>query len=113
MPFLSESVLCFRPSRVVARVIEGLLSLSRKHPSRDVIFPKLAPTAPKIITVHDVVEPLKQALWASCDVIISTQICGSKLQTVFTLGDGCGLPTERLPTIVVNNRRVAQKEKPT
>ena len=34
----------------------------------------------------------KQALLASCDVIISSQICGSNLQKVFTLGDGCWLP---------------------
>ena len=45
-----------------------------------------------MIIVHDVLEPLKQALLASRDVIISSQICGSKLQRVFTLGDGCWLP---------------------
>ena len=49
---------------------------------------------PKFITSHDVLEPLKQVLLASRDVIISGQICGSKLQRVFTLGDGCYLPTE-------------------
>ena len=43
---------------------------------------------PKIISLHDVLEPLKQALLASRDVIISSQICGSKLQKVFTLDDG-------------------------
>ena len=48
---------------------------------------------PKIISLHDVLEPLKQALLASRDVIISSQICGSNLQKVFTLGDGCWLPT--------------------
>ena len=48
---------------------------------------------PKIISLHDVLEPLKQALLASRDVIISSQICGSKLQKVFTLGDGCWLPS--------------------
>ena len=47
---------------------------------------------PKIISLHDVLEPLKQALLASRDVIISSQICGSNLQKVFTLGDGCWLP---------------------
>ena len=47
---------------------------------------------PKIISLHDVLEPLKQALLASRDVIISSQICGSNLQNVFTLGDGCWLP---------------------
>ena len=46
----------------------------------------------KIISLHDVLEPLKQALLASRDVIISSQICGSKLQKVFTLGDRCWLP---------------------
>ena len=47
---------------------------------------------PKIISLHDVLEPVKQALSASRDVIISSQICGSNLQTFFTLGDGCWLP---------------------
>ena len=47
---------------------------------------------PKMISLHDVLEPLKQALLASLDVIISSQICVSKLQRVFTLGDGCWLP---------------------
>ena len=49
---------------------------------------------PKIISLHDVLEPFKQALLplASRDVIISSQICVSKLQRVFTLGDGCWLP---------------------
>ena len=42
--------------------------------------------------VHDVWEPLKQALLASRDVIIASQICVSKLQRFFTLGDGCWLP---------------------
>ena len=66
----------------------------RKHPSRDVIFfgQNLSPKTLKIITSHDVLQPLKQALWASRDVIISGQICGSKLQRVFTSGDGCWLP---------------------
>ena len=47
---------------------------------------------PKSISLHDVLEPLRQALLASRDVIISSQICGSNLQKVFTLGDGCWLP---------------------
>ena len=42
-----------------------------------------------MITSHDVLKPLKQAVLASRDVIISGQICGSKLQRVFTFGDGC------------------------
>ena len=44
-----------------------------------------------MITSHDVLEPLKQVLSASRDVIVSGQICGSKLQKVFTLGDRCWL----------------------
>ena len=38
----------------------------------------------------------KQALSASRDVIISGQICGSKFQRVFTLGDGCWLSIKTL-----------------
>ena len=49
---------------------------------------------PKLISLHDVLEPLEQALLASRDVIISSQICGSNLQRVFTLGDGCWLPID-------------------
>ena len=52
----------------------------------------LAKKMPKSISLHDVLEPLKQALLASRDVIISSQICGLNLQKVFTLGDGCWLP---------------------
>ena len=58
----------------------------------DLFRPKFGPKTPRIITSHDVLEPLKQVLSASRDVIISGQICGSKLQTFFTLGDGCWLP---------------------
>ena len=62
------------------------------HPSRDVIFSgqNLAKKCQKLSL--DVLEPLKQALLASRDAIISSQICGSNLQKVFTLGDGCWLP---------------------
>ena len=72
--------------------------IGRKHPSRDVIFfgQNLAKKMPKIISLHDVLEPLKQALLASRDVIISSQICGSNSQKVFTLGDRCCLPKEGL-----------------
>ena len=59
----------------------------------DLFRPKFGQKMPKIISLHDVLEPLKQALLASRDVIISSQICGSKLQKVFTLGDGCWLPS--------------------
>ena len=71
-----------------------LSEFGRKHPSRDVIFSgqKFGKKIPKIISLHDVLEPLKQALLASRDAIISSQICGSNLQKVFTLGDGCWLP---------------------
>ena len=54
----------------------------------------------KIISVHDVLEPLKQGLLASRDVIISCQNCGSKLQNVFTLGDGCWLPIYLPPAAI-------------
>ena len=37
----------------------------------------------KIITSHDVLERLNQALLASRNVIISSQFGGSKLQSVF------------------------------
>ena len=59
----------------------------------DLFRPIFGQKMPKIITSHDVLEPFKQVLSASRDVIISGQICGSKLQKVFTLGDGCWLPT--------------------
>ena len=49
---------------------------------------------------HDVLEPFKQALLASRDVIISSQISSSKLQRVVTLGDGCWLPTLALPMLL-------------
>ena len=39
-------------------------------------------------------EPLREALLASGDVIISSQIWGSELQRVFTLDDGCRLPID-------------------
>ena len=56
--------------------------------SRDMIFfgQNLAQKMPKMIASHDVLEPLKQVLSASRDVIISGQICGSKLQKVRTFG---------------------------
>ena len=58
--------------------------LSKKHPSRDVIFSgqNLAQQKPKFVTSRDVLEPSKQALLASHDVIVSGQICSSKLQRV-------------------------------
>ena len=49
---------------------------------------------------------LKQALWASRDVIISSQICVSKLQRFFKLGDGCWLPkTPQTVTLQVKIER--------
>ena len=59
----------------------------------------LAKKTPEFISVHDVWEPLKQALLASRDVIISSQICVSKLQRFSTLGDGCWLPICLLSTV--------------
>ena len=55
--------------------------IGRKHPPRDVISSgqNLAKECHKMITSHDVLEPLKLVLLASRDVIISSQICGSKL----------------------------------
>ena len=44
----------------------------------DLFWPKFGQ---KMISLHDVLEPLKQALFASRDVINSSQICGSNLQT--------------------------------
>ena len=71
--------------------------IGRKHPSRDVIFSgqNLAKKCQKIISLHDVLEPLKQALVASRDVIISSQIWAQIWQKVFTLGNGCWLPMLR------------------
>ena len=59
----------------------------------DLFRPKCAQKTPRLITSHDVLEPLKQVVSASRDVIISGQIWGLKLQSVFTLGDGCWLPS--------------------
>ena len=53
----------------------------------DLFRPKLAKKTPKIITLHDVLEALKQALLASCDEINFSQDRSLKLQSVFTLGD--------------------------
>ena len=58
----------------------------------DLFQPKFGQKMPKMISLHDVLEPLKQALLASRDVKNSSQICGSNSQKVFTLGDGCWLP---------------------
>ena len=58
-----------------------------QHPSRDAMFfgQKMPRKIARIGHKHDVFEPLKQALLASRDVMISRQIIGSKLQRVFTL----------------------------
>ena len=58
---------------------------------RDVIFfgQISAKKKQEVISVHDVWEALKQAILASRDVIISSQICVSKFQSFFTLGDRC------------------------
>ena len=58
--------------------------IGRTHPSRDVIFlAKSTQKQPEIVTSHDGLEPLKQALLAPRDVTISSQICGSNTQRVF------------------------------
>ena len=62
-------------------------NIIRKHPSRDVIIfgQILAQKMPNIIISNDVlIESLKQVISASRHVIISGQICGLKLQRVFT-----------------------------
>ena len=41
-------------------------------------------------------EPSKQALWVSRDVMLVSQICGSKLQWGFSQGDGLWLPSSWL-----------------
>ena len=69
-----------------ARIAQNMCFLGRKHPSSDVMF------SGQSLTSYDVLEPFRQVLSASRDVIISGQICGSKLPRVFTLGDGCWLP---------------------
>ena len=61
----------------------------------DLFWPTFGKKMPKIISLHDVLEPLNQALLASRDVVNSGRICGSTLQKVFTLGDGCWLPKNR------------------
>ena len=70
-------------------------NFSRKHQSRDVIFSgQKLPQKCQILSLY-MRRPRtlkKKALLASHDVIISNQFCVSKLQRVFTLGDGCWLP---------------------
>ena len=66
--------------------------VGRKHPSCDVTFSgqNLAQKMPKNTTSHDVLEPLKQVLSASRDVIISGHECYtiSSLQPLSTaIGD--------------------------
>ena len=61
--------------------------------SCDLFRPRFGTKMPENITSHDVLKPSKQVLSALRDVIISDQICGSKLQRVFTLGDDTGCPS--------------------
>ena len=58
----------------------GVLKFNRKHPSSDAILfgPQMPCKTPQIITLCEVLEPFKQTLWASRDVII-----WSELQRVF------------------------------
>ena len=58
----------------------------------DLFRPNFGQKTPKIISVHDVWEPWKQALLASRDVISSSQFAARICRGFFTLGDGCGLP---------------------
>ena len=71
----------------------------RKHPSHDVIFfgQKSPKKNPKVIRLHDVLEPLKQALWASRDMTISSQICRSKLRSSVPLVSKSPLRESRTP----------------
>ena len=61
--------------------------LGWKHPSRDAIFfgkfEKCLEETPEIHTSHDVFWAFRKTLFASCDMMISSQICGSKLVRVF------------------------------
>ena len=70
---------------------------SRTHPSRhvtqcDLSRQQSAQKQPEIVTSHDILEHLREALVASRDVIISSQICSSNHRGFFTLSDGCWLP---------------------
>ena len=55
----------------------------------DLFWPCFGQEMPEIISLYDVLGPLRRALLASRDVIFPGQICGSKLRNVFTLGEGC------------------------
>ena len=92
--FLREHAFSYRKMHCLPEKCLFPQKIGRKHPSRDVIFS--GQKMRKIISLYDVLEPLKQALLASRDVIISSQICASNLQKVFTLGDGCWLPRKCL-----------------
>ena len=79
--------------------------ISRKHGSRDAISfgPKMPRKTPETIMSHGVLEPKKPALLASHDAILSSQICGWRLQKVLRLGDGRRLPIkENFATINLN-----------
>ena len=55
--------------------------ISRKHPSRDAIFfGQNQPNIARNYHITDILEPLKQALLASRDVIVSSQIYSSNAQ---------------------------------
>ena len=58
-----------------------------------------------LITSHDVLEPLKQVLSASRDVMISGQICGSNREMFSTLGDGCWLPFQEIREFIGSGLR--------
>ena len=73
-------------------VFFGLSSGGSQHLSRDAIFSEKWQTNVRIITAHEVLEPLKQALLASHDVMISSQIRDWKLHRAFTLRDRLRMP---------------------
>ena len=61
-----------------------------------------APKTPELIISHGILEPLKQELLASRNVVFSSQIHGSKLQRVFALCDECWLSiTSKNSAIVI------------
>ena len=70
-----------------------------QHSSTERLAP---PPPPPQFWTDDILEPSKQALLASRDVIISSQICGSKLQRAFTLGDRYWLPKEKPQFYILN-----------
>ena len=61
---------------------------------RSLLAKKWRKKSQTIITSHDVLQPLKQVLLASRDVIIFSQIAARIRRGFFTWGDGCWLPNQ-------------------